>query len=73
MPGDIHERFLRHAVEAERDVGRHGPERVVRPKRHRQAMLAFELAAVTPERGSQADVLQDARMELVRQVPDRLR
>src|SRR4029453_15710432 len=36
-------------------------------------MLAFELLAMTSQRGGQARVLQDAGMELVRQEADRLR
>src|SRR4030095_16773000 len=36
-------------------------------------MLAFELLAMTSQRGGQARVLQDAGLELVRQEADRLR
>ena len=73
MLGDVAERFLHDPIEAQPDVCRHALEIALRLERHGKTMCPRELAAVAGKRNGHADVLEQARMELVGEVADPLR
>jgi len=70
MLDDVAQRFLRDSVHSQRGVSLNAVESVSGLEGHRQAMVLRRLGAVLLQRGDQARMLQHARMELVREVPD---